>query len=104
MRLVEDDRFDEYKRVAFTVVAEGIHVSTVWLGIDHNFTPYGPPLIFETMVFVELDTPVRIRGREFPFDGTEQHRWATEAEAVAGHERVVADLLGCLPDELPPPA
>lgn len=26
-------------------------VSTVWLGLDHNWNPSGPPLIFETMVF-----------------------------------------------------
>jgi hypothetical protein len=26
-------------------------VSTVFLGLDHNFAPDGPPLIWETMVF-----------------------------------------------------
>jgi hypothetical protein len=28
-----------------------IHVSTVFLGIDHNFSDDGPPLLFETMIF-----------------------------------------------------
>lgn len=29
----------------------GIRVSTVFLGLDHNLGGYGPPLLFETMVF-----------------------------------------------------
>jgi hypothetical protein len=28
-----------------------IHVSTVFLGINHNWDPAGPPLLFETMIF-----------------------------------------------------
>ena len=36
-------------RVASTV-ADGIHVSTVFLGIDHSFGR-GRPLLFETMIF-----------------------------------------------------
>lgn len=43
------------KRVAETTVAdpdgEEYWVSTVLLGLDHQFLPDGPPLIFETMVF-----------------------------------------------------
>jgi hypothetical protein len=35
----------------FKTYAEDIEVSTVFLGIDHNFFGDGPPLIFETMVF-----------------------------------------------------
>ena len=30
---------------------EHFSVSTVFLGLDHNFHDHGPPLIFETMVF-----------------------------------------------------
>lgn len=29
----------------------GKFLSTVFLGIDHNFLPVGPPLLFETMLF-----------------------------------------------------
>ncbi len=29
----------------------GITISTVFLGIDHNFLPTGSPLLFETMIF-----------------------------------------------------
>ena len=68
---------DDYRRVASTVVGKA-HVSTVWLGLDHQFGE-GPPLIFETMVFGgDLD----------------QHQWrySTEAQAVEGHDRVVTLL------------
>lgn len=77
------ERFDElveehgvaYKRVAATEVGE-VWVSTVWLGVDHNYDD-GPPLIFETMI---------LGG---PNDG-DMWRYTTEDEARAGHERVVA--------------
>ena len=39
----------ENKRVAFDTI-EGVEVSTVFLGTDHNF--FGkPPILFETMIF-----------------------------------------------------
>jgi hypothetical protein len=53
-------------------------VSTVWLGIDHGFFSDWP-MIFETMVFV-------------PLNGDECYRYATEEDAFAGHERLVAEL------------
>lgn len=64
-----------YKQVAMTTVGRTM-VSTVWLGLDHNYSG-GPPLIFETMIFGG------------PNDG-DMWRYATEEEAKAGHERVVA--------------
>ena len=39
------------RRVAETVVLEKYWVSTVFLGMDHNFSPVGPPKLFETMIF-----------------------------------------------------
>ena len=62
------------RRVAESFVA-GTRVSTVFLGIDHNFSNKGPALLFETMVFGG------------PLDG-ECHRWATWKEAEAGHREV----------------
>lgn len=53
-------------------------VSTVWLGLDHNFFG-GPPLIFETMVFGG------------PLD-QEQARYSTEDQALAGHEQMVVKV------------
>jgi len=42
----------EHRRVALTSLWRW-HVSTVFLGIDHNFGWDGPPVLFETMVFGE---------------------------------------------------
>lgn len=39
------------RRVADDYPAAGIMVSTVFLGLDHNFGERGPPLLFETMIF-----------------------------------------------------
>lgn len=32
-------------------ISPGVWVSTVFLGIDHQYSPEGPPLVFETMIF-----------------------------------------------------
>jgi hypothetical protein len=68
----------ENRIVAKTQVANCL-VSTVCLGIDHNFSQVGPPLLFETMIFVEGD-------------GEECYRCATWQEAEAQHARVVTEL------------
>ena len=60
---------------------DGVRVSTVWLGLNHNYLPGGPPLIFETMVF----------GGEFD---QHQDRYSTEAQAIAGHDQWVAKVFG----------
>jgi len=62
------------KKVAYDEVGD-VGISTVWLGLNHQFGD-GPPLIFETMVF------------NGPLD-QEQERYSTEAEALAGHTRMV---------------
>lgn len=67
---------DEERRIALATVA-GVRISTVWLGINHNFLMLGPPIIFETMTF---GPP--------PFDGL-QWRYSTEAAALAWHDQVV---------------
>lgn len=68
--------FDGQNRnVAKTTVYDGCEVSTVFLGLNHQFGQ-GPPLLFETMVFGG------------PFD-QEQDRYSTWAEAEAGHARMV---------------
>ena len=61
--------------VEFTRI-DAIEISTVFLGIDHQFGD-GPPLLFETMVFGgSLDQ--------------EQRYYTTWDEAVAGHAAMVA--------------
>ncbi len=41
--------------VGQTKTLYGERLSTVWLGIDHNFFRIGPPLIYETMLFAPSD-------------------------------------------------
>ena len=70
------EAFEGNRRVADEVV-NGLRVSTVFLGIDHNFSDQGPPLIFETMVFDGSD-------------GDDTYRCSTWDEAVAQHVSVMA--------------
>ncbi len=53
-----------------------VRVSTVFLGIDHNFSFEGPPVLFETMVFGGIH------------DGY-QYRFSTWEEAEVFHASVV---------------
>ena len=65
----------ELRRVAKTETSRG-EVSTVFLGIDHNFGFKGPPILFETMVFGG------------PYNEY-MERYCTWAEAEEGHAHVV---------------
>ena len=92
----------EYRRVAQNYVGD-VHVSTVFLPIDHGWGE-GPPVLFETMVFGYKVQRMRgarsrlrrrwmdFRGRGFDSDFAGyweepeyQWRYCTEAEALAGH-------------------
>lgn len=64
-----------YRQVALDKVGE-VTVSTVWLGLNHQYGD-GPPLIFETMIF------------EGDRDG-DQWRDATEASALETHAHAMA--------------
>lgn len=75
-QLFED--FD-YRRIAHDQIG-GVNVSTVWLGIDHNWSGKGAPVIFETMVFGLADLGLADR---------EQWRWSTLEEAREGHRHIV---------------
>ena len=63
-----------------TRIDEHLVVSTVFLGLDHNYTRTGPPLLFETMVFRHGS-------------GDETRRYSTWEEADEGHEEVVEEIL-----------
>lgn len=94
-----------YVQVARTEIAEPlVYVSTVWLGLNHRYTP-GPPLTFETMVFRDWAKEYRDLGAlvgvsEPPMLELDVARYSTEAEALAGHEAMVNKWRG---RELPPP-
>jgi hypothetical protein len=63
-------------------VAEGweVELSTVWIGISWGAEE--KPLIFETMAF-----------EKGSFDDIGCWRWATREEAVAGHQRLVSEIV-----------
>lgn len=63
------------RRVEETQIGN-VRISTVFLGIDHNFSGAGPPVLFETMVF---GGPL----------GGEQRRYCTWTEAKRGHKRMI---------------
>ncbi len=69
------------RRVAETDIG-GVKISTVFLGLDHQFGQ-GLPLLFETMVFDR---------RKQPDKEIDEHteRYATWDEAEVGHKIVVA--------------
>ena len=66
------------RRVAHTVQLE-LSVSTVFLGLDHQYGD-GPPLLFETMAF-------------FNGQSEDQDRYSTWEEAEKGHAEMVRRVL-----------
>lgn len=66
----------------------GVLVSTVFLGINHQFNLDLPPLVFETMIFGGL------------LDSY-QERYSTYDEALKGHQKVVekAGIINVLESE-----
>jgi len=67
--------FESADRVVAKTHFGNVEVSTVFLGLNHNFG-IGPPMLFETMVF----------GGDL--DG-EMERYSTKEEAVDGHKNFV---------------
>lgn len=71
--------FEKERRVAKDTLPDGKVVSTVFLGLDHNFGT-GLPLIFETMVFASDNSG----------DDLDVDRYSTEEAALKGHRDIVA--------------
>lgn len=55
----------------------GKYVSTVWLGIDHQYEYNRPPLLFETMVFGKTKSELYCK------------RYQTYKEALEGHKKAI---------------
>lgn len=55
-------------------------ISTVFLGLDHQWKDGGPPLIYETMVFAHS------------WEEEETHRYSTYDQALSGHVKIVKRL------------
>jgi hypothetical protein len=74
----------EERLVALTQIGD-YRVSTVFLGIDHNFSDEGDPLVFETMIF----------GGNFDGEDEYQTRCSTWEQAEAQHREAI-NYLGIL--------
>lgn len=69
--------------VATTVLGDGTRISTVFLGINSNYSDIGPPMVFETMIFY---------GGHYAGDLGQWHH-ATWARASAFHKQLAQDML-----------
>ena len=79
-RVVKQDYVEgERTTAAHTSISEGhgVGVSTVFLGLDHNYTGHGPPILWESMVFGTA------------LDG-EMRRYESKEAAIRGHEELLA--------------
>ncbi len=82
------NQFEKGNKVVDDII-NGKHVSTIWLGLDHNHLG-GRPLVFETMVFDE------------PKGGSDIYmdRYTTWDEAIEGHKKAIQWVLdGCVDDD-----
>lgn len=75
------------RRVRLTRVGPYL-VSTVFLGMDHNFGDDGPPILFETMVYCE-GVPGEFRGVSWL---DHQERCATWEEAEQQHLLMIEEV------------
>ena len=65
---------DRNRRQVSETEKNDVRVSTVFLGLDHNFGRTGPPIVFETMIF---------GGEHDQY----QERYSTWDEAIMGHKQ-----------------
>ena len=72
-----------YKIIEQTILQNKKWVSTVWLGLNHNFRPRSKPIIFETMVFSKKFKTIKKSPKELDIQ-----RYFTLKEAKQGHKEM----------------
>ena len=77
------------KKVISLAIGKEHVISTVFIGIDHNFSGVGRPILFESMVFGRQEWSHAEDG----ITALDQERYATLDEAKAGHKRLVAEWI-----------
>ena len=77
-----------YREVVKSYVKD-VLVSTVWLGLNYNFSDDGKPLIFETMVFKTNDEG-KVEDWGDVENYTERHH--SEEEALNYHLKIVGEI------------
>lgn len=83
----------------------GYWLSTVFLGLNHQYAPGAPPLWFETMVFAPPDGKYSELLGRVPLHGPEVScdRYNSLPEALAGHQMVKDKYAQQLQRQCPPP-
>jgi hypothetical protein len=82
------------RRVAWTG-NKSKFVSTVFIGLDHRAFGNGPPLVFETIAFVDEGKTIKgLDGKERPYHTTmDMARYSSWDDAETGHKAMVRKYL-----------
>ena len=80
--------FDMNNRFDLKTQVGKYEVSTVDLGLNHQFDETLPPLYYETMIFIKGNTFEERHNEENPFEYY-QERYTTEKQAREGHKKAV---------------
>lgn len=84
------DMFGDRGRIVKQENVGDMFISTVFLGLDHNFSWKGPPVLWETMVFGPNPDKDDKRFHQTEVDGYTERCSGNREQAEAMHERVVA--------------
>ncbi len=84
-RWFEHDQRRVVRQQHFSVDGCALFVVTAFVGRDQRYFGEGPPLLWETIVFDEADDP-RCE--------IDVERYSSRADAIAGHNHIVAELGG----------
>jgi len=92
-----EDSFED-RLIKRTDFPDGSHLSTIFLGIDHNWGFDDPrPILWETMFFKKLDEPKMLdffgSKREMTHDGIYEWRWHSEEDAAKAHAFISSRLV-----------
>ncbi len=98
VRVTDPKQWEEFmnepdrRRVAATQLKCGDWVSTVFLGLDHNFAGKGPPILYETMWFGRMPDDDDDLGMASPIGREKgQVRTATREAALTAHWAMVVE-------------
>ncbi len=80
-----DEWAESYPRFQQVTIVNGVRVSTVFLGLDHNYTDEGAPILFETMTFTK---------RRQSFKRYDQLQWRyCDLENAEAHHRAIVKAI-----------
>ena len=87
---MEKARKTNLLRVDETYLECGVRISTVFLGLDYNFSHPGPPALFETMIFSAAKHKNEFNNKYYHED-LYMDRYSTKEEALTGHKRAIVE-------------